>query len=133
MATTHDLASVRTQRRTGWLWFAGILLTVVGALNVIHGFALLERKEYFTNETIYDNLTFWGWAFLIWGALQVFAGIASIAGRTTGNVVGVCLAGVGIMLWFFMIFSSPWAAVLGVTLNMLVVYGLTAGMDADWD
>jgi hypothetical protein len=108
------------------------MLTIAGGINLINGFAALERKEYFTNETIYNNLTFWGWAFLIWGALQVLAGVGSIVGRT-GTALGVFLAAAAILLWFFMIFSSPQAAFVGVALNALIVYGLTAGAGDTWD
>ena len=38
------------------------------------GFAALERKEYFTSDIVYSNLTFWGWVFLVWGALELIAG-----------------------------------------------------------
>ena len=42
------------------------------------------------------------------------------------------MAGTGSILWFFMIFSTPWAAILGVMLNILIVYGLTAGAVDEW-
>jgi hypothetical protein len=99
MATSSRPQSTRAVRITGWVWFAGILLIVGGCFNIIHGFAALERKEYFTSDIVYSNLTFWGWAFI---------------------------------LWFFMIFSTPWAAILGVMLNILIVYGLTAGAVDEW-
>ena len=54
------------------------------------------------------------------------------AGRLSGNYVGVMVAGIATILWFFMIFSAPWAAVIGVLLNILIVYGLTAGADDEW-
>lgn len=119
-------------RITGWVWFAGILLMVGGCFNIIHGFAALERKEYFTSDIVYSNLTFWGWAFILWGLAQLYAGVASVAGRISGNTVGVVVAGTGSILWFFMIFSTPWAAILGVMLNILIVYGLTAGAVDEW-
>jgi len=105
---------------------------VAGVLNIIHGFAALERKQYFTSDIVYNNLTFWGWMFLVWGAAQIYAGAASVSGRISGNYVGVIVAGTGSILWFFMIFTAPWAALIGVLLNILVVYGLTAGAADEW-
>jgi hypothetical protein len=122
----------RAVRITGWVWFAGILLILAGGFNLIHGFAAIERKQYFSSHIVYSNLTFWGWVFLIWGALQLFAGIASVAGRMAGNYIGVLLAGTASMLWFLMIFSAPGAAILGVTINILIVYGLTTGAEPEW-
>jgi hypothetical protein len=53
---------------------------------------------------VYDNLTFWGWAFLIWGALQILAGAVTLSHRTWGAALGVALAATSCVLWFFMIF-----------------------------
>jgi hypothetical protein len=134
MATSsqQSMASTRPVRITGWVVFAGILLMVGGAFNLIHGFAALDRKEYFTSDIVYNNLTFWGWVFVVWGAAQLYAGVASVAGRLSGNYIGVLVAGTASILWFFMIFSTPWAALVGVMLNILVVYGLTAGAADEW-
>jgi hypothetical protein len=117
----------------GWVWFAGVMLFVAGSFQMIHGFAALERKQYFSHEIVYSNLTFWGWVFLLWGACQIIAGMLSIAGRMLGNYIGVMLAATAMILWFFMIFTTPLAAVLGVILNALVVYGLTTGAGPEWD
>jgi hypothetical protein len=131
-SSQQSMASTRAVRITGWVWFAGILLMIGGVINLIHGFAALERKEYFTSDIVYNNLTFWGWVFVVWGAVQVYAGFASVTGRLSGNYVGVMAAGIASILWFFMIFSAPWAAVIGVLLNILIVHGLTVGAVDEW-
>lgn len=125
--------SARAEHITGWVRFAGIILTVAGVLQIIHGFTAIDHKSYFTGNIIYHNLTVWGWIFMIWGVLQVIAGTASLTGRMVGNYLGTLLAVCAMFLWFFMIFTAPWAAVLGVGLNMLVVYGLTIGAVDQWE
>jgi hypothetical protein len=115
----------------GWAAFAAVLLTVAGVFNVVNGFTALHNADYYTSQIVYSNLTFWGWAFLIWGALEVIAGVMVFAGMPAGRVLGVFLAMIAAMLWFFMIFSEPWAAVLGVTASFLVLYGLTAAARRD--
>src|SRR4051812_37555458 len=128
-----DTTAGTGRRVTGWVLFAGILLMIAGGLNFINGLQALNNKEYFVpNRIIYDNLTFWGWVFVIYGIVQLFAGIAAVGGRISGNYVGVLVAGCAVVLWFFMIFSAPWAALIGVTLNSLVIYGLTAGAEDEW-
>ncbi len=117
-------------RVTGWVWFAGILLIIAGVFNIIHGFTAIEDKSYFSNHIVYNNLTFWGWVFLIWGVLEVFAGFASVTGNMVGNYLGVLIASWAVILWFIMIFVAPGAAILGVAINTLIIYGLTAGVHA---
>jgi hypothetical protein len=116
---------------TGWSAFAGVTLLVVGGFNVINGFTAIQHSSYYTHQIVYSNLTFWGWAFLIWGILQIVAGGMTLAGNTSGYVLGVVLAGTSAILWFFMVFAAPWAALLGVTVSMMVVYGLTAGSNPE--
>jgi hypothetical protein len=112
---------------SGWTGFAAAVLLVAGGLNLINGFTALQHSSYYSHHLVYTNLTFWGWAFIAWGVAQVVAGGLVFARHTAGLAIGAVLAGTAAVLWFFMIFSAPWAAVVGVTVSLLVLYGLTAG------
>jgi hypothetical protein len=48
-------------------------------------------------------------------------------------MAGVFLAGAAIVLWFFLIFSAPWSAFVGIIMNMLVLYALAVGSSDAWD
>ncbi len=113
----------------GWTVFAGVVLIMAGGFNVINGFTALDHSSYFNAHIVYSNLTFWGWMFLIWGAAEIIAGALVLGRNPAGNLIGVVLAGTAAILWFFMIFSAPWAALLGVTVSLLVIHGLTVGAD----
>ena len=112
---------------TAWGTFAAVTLIVLGAVNVINGFTAIQHSSYYRSDIVYNNLTFWGWMFLIWGALQLVAGLGALSGQVYGSYLGVILAGVSATLWFFFLFASPFAAIVGVTVNILVIYGLTVG------
>ena len=116
-------------RVTGWVVTASVMLIVAGLINAVNGYTLLEHKSYYTSQVVYSHLNFWGWLFLIWGVVQVVAGVLAWAGRTTGNVIGIAVAGIAMVLWFFMIFSASFGALIGIGLNLTVVYALTAGAD----
>ncbi len=116
---------------TGWSVFAGVVLLVVGGFNLINGFTAINHAGYFTSQIVYSNLTAWGWVFVVWGILQLLAGALTLARNTAGSYLGVFLAGTASILWFFMIFAAPWAALVGVTTSLLVIYGLTAGAHPD--
>jgi hypothetical protein len=70
-----------TRTREGWLTFAGIMIIVLGTLNIFWGIAGIDRSGFFVGETklIFDDLRTWGWIVLIIGALQVLAGFGSFA------------------------------------------------------
>src|SRR4051794_17579465 len=97
-------------RVTGWVVTASVLLIVVGGINLINGYTALEHSSYYTSHLVYNNLTFWGWVFILWGGAQILAGVLAWTGRSSGNMIGIILAAAGSMLWFFMVWSEPWAA-----------------------
>jgi hypothetical protein len=133
-AEQHSRARTTETHRvhvTGWVVFASVLLIIAGGINLVNGYNALENSSYFKSDIVYSNMTFWGWAFLIWGGLQLLAGILAWGGRTSGNMIGVGLSGLAAMLWFFMIFAAPWAALIGFSLNVAVVFALTAGARPD--
>ena len=53
----------------GWLLFAGIMVVIVGVLNVIYGIAAIGNSSFFVNDQKYilSNLNTWGWVTLIIG------------------------------------------------------------------
>ena len=116
---------------TAWAVFGSVTLLVVGAFNLINGYSALQNADFFKSDIVYTNLTFWGWAFLIWGALQLIAGCLVLAGHLAGNYIGVFLAATSAILWFFMIFAAPWAAFIGVGVSLLVLYSLTIGANPE--
>jgi hypothetical protein len=124
---------IRAEHVTGWVRFAGSMLAVAGVFQLIHGYTAIERSRYFSHHIVYQNLTFWGWVFIIAGVLQLIAGTMAITGRMAGNYLGVLLAMCAAVLWFFMVFAAPWAAVIGVALNLLVIHGLTVGAAGQWE
>ena len=69
----------------GWVWFAGVMLFVAGSFQLIHGFAALERKQYFSHQIVYSNLTFWGWVFLIWGRSRSSPGCSRSPGACSAT------------------------------------------------
>ena len=64
-------------RRTGsgWVLFAGIMIALVGVLNVIYGIAAIGDSRFFIDDATYilSGLNTWGWILLILGATQFVA------------------------------------------------------------
>jgi len=112
---------------TGWGMFGAVTLIVLGGLNIVNGFTAIHNSQFFTHQIVYHNLTAWGWVFLIWGILQMVAGVLVFAHSTTGYYLGVCLAGTATILWFFMLFAAPIQALVAVIVGLVVIYSLTVG------
>ena len=79
------------EERSGWVTFAGIMLVVAGALNVIYGIAAIGDSRFFVQNTryIFSDLHTWGWITLVIGVLQVLAAGSLWAGGLYGRIVGI--------------------------------------------
>jgi hypothetical protein len=131
-ATTGVIQTRVSGAMSGWVRFAAILLVFAGAMNIIHGFTLLEHDTYVIDRLDYSNFTFWGWVFLVGGIVQIGAGVAVFGRRLVGYQVGVVLAVLAIVMWFLMIFGAPFGAMIGIIVNLCIMYGLTVGAADDW-
>jgi uncharacterized membrane protein len=108
----------------GWVTFAGTMLILVGFFNIIDGIAAISDSKYLVNQLLFSNLHAWGWFFLIWGALQIFAGFAVIGGSTWGAIIGIASA------FFNAIAQLSWArvypvwAITAIVVDGLIIYAL---------
>jgi hypothetical protein len=131
-STTVDSDGGSTGGRIGltpWGVFGSATLIVLGAVNVINGFTAIEHSSYYRSDIVYNNYTFWGWMFIIWGVLQLLAGGLVLGRSTTGYFLGVSLTLFAAILWFFMIFAAPMPAFAGILLCVAVLFALTRGSE----
>jgi hypothetical protein len=112
----------------GWLAFAGIMIIVLGTLNIIWGIAAIDRSGFFVGETklIFDDLRTWGWIVLIIGGLQVLAGFGIFARNQLARWFGVAVAAVNLIAALTSIEAYPFWALVIIGIDILVIYGLSA-------
>jgi hypothetical protein len=109
---------------SGWSGFAGIMLILVGFFNVIDGIAAIGNSNYLANQLLFANMDAWGWFFLIWGILQIFAGFAIMNGATWGAIVGVVTAFVNAIAQLSWARTYPVWAIAAIVLDVLIIYAL---------
>jgi hypothetical protein len=112
----------------GWLLFAGIMLMLIGILNVIWGIAAIDDSSFFVNDTKYiiSNLNTWGWVTLILGAVQILAAFSIWAGNQFGRWVGIAVAGLSSIGALMSIPAYPFWSLAIFAVDILVIYGLAA-------
>jgi hypothetical protein len=72
-----------------WVVFAGVVLMLAGAFNVIDGTVALVKEDYFRDELLFADTSLWGTVVLITGLLQVAAGFGVLARATWGILLGI--------------------------------------------
>jgi hypothetical protein len=107
--------------------FAGILLILVGTINIIYGIGALDDANIFVNDTrfILDDLNTMGWVLIILGAIQLTGGFSLVSGNAYGRVIGVVAGSLGALGALFSIGgSNPWWSLAVFALCVWVVYGI---------
>ena len=130
------MANTTLTKRSGWVTFAGVTALIVGGYNALSGIAALSDDDTLTaqaSEVLYGiDLTFWGWLWLLVGALQILAGVLVLRRNEWGRALAVTIAGLSALITVFVIFVFPLWAIAVLTLDALVLYGLlTTGDDFD--
>jgi hypothetical protein len=113
------MTTASTTSKDGYT-FAGVLLLVLGAFNLIDGFMLLDRSELFADAYVFSNASTWGWILIVFGVCQFVAG-AMLARGSGGRTMALTLAGIGMVLWFMLLFTFPFASLIGTAINFSVI------------
>jgi len=117
-----------SEKGGGWLLFAGIMIMLVGLLNVIYGIAAIDNANFFVNDQQYilSDLNTWGWVMLILGALQLAAALSIWSGGGFGRWFGIGVASLNAIAALLAIPAYPFWSLAIFAVDILIVYGLAA-------
>jgi len=84
-------------RGSGSAWFVGILLLIVGTLNLFYGIAAVADSSFYAagERYVFSGLHTWGWITIIVGVIQFTGAFSLFAGNIYGRVIGLVAATVG--------------------------------------
>jgi hypothetical protein len=110
----------------GWVVFAGVLLALIGAMNVIYGVAAISNSRFYVRHAHYvmGGLSSWGWFLLVVGVIQLCAALAIWREAGWGRVVGTATAIVNALLQLLWMPARPLAALALLTADVVLLYAL---------
>jgi hypothetical protein len=113
-----------TDRRSGWVTFAGVMLFIVGVLNVIYGIAAIGDSSFFVADQRYiiSNLNTWGWVMLILGVLQLAAAFSLWAGGAYGAVFAIVAASLSAIGALLSIPAYPFWSLAIFALDVIIIH-----------
>jgi hypothetical protein len=129
---THAAGSSDIRRGTstsdqvsGWSLFAGVVLIVVGFLNLLDGIAAIAQSHVYVGNAVYvmGDLRGWGWAIAIIGGLQVLAGGGVLVRNQAARWAGVVFVSVNLVGQMFFIPAYP---IWSLTIMFIDVVALCA-------
>src|SRR5437660_5141475 len=68
---------------SGWIGFAGLMLVVIGSIDLVEGLIAVIRKSYYVatpSQIIVFDTTTWGWITMILGVLIALIGLGLTSG-----------------------------------------------------
>jgi hypothetical protein len=121
----------------GWVFFAGILMIMLGFFQAIAGLvAIFDDTFYLVTKSglvVSVDYTVWGWVHLIIGVVAFLAGYAVMSGKTWGRTIGIILAVVSAIVNMAFIGAYPWWSIIIITMDVLIIYALAVhGREAQY-
>ncbi|MEV0799526.1 hypothetical protein AB0I34_17660 [Kribbella sp. NPDC050281] len=126
-------SAVQAEEKSSWavgfILFAGIMMIVSGGFQAFTGLVALFEDEFYVatrNYLLQFDATAWGWIHLLGGLLVVAAGLAVMAGKMWGRVIGIILAVLSLLANFaFMPYYPFWSLTI-VAIDVFVIWALIA-------
>ena len=113
----------------GWALFAAVMLITVGCFQVIAGIAAIAEDDIYVQVPSYIlelDVTTWGWAHLILGAILILSGLGVMTGNVLARTVGVLVASVSMVANFAFIPWYPIWSIVMIGVCIAVIWALTA-------
>ncbi|HEX6577835.1 MAG TPA: hypothetical protein VF082_05650 [Jiangellaceae bacterium] len=117
----------------GWIWFAGLVLVLVGTLNAIEGLAAIVEDDVLVQTgqggLLVFDLTTWGWVHLLFGALQILTGLALFSGAAWARISAIVLVMLSVIAQVAWLNANPAWSVIVIALDLVVLWALVVHGD----
>ncbi len=112
---------------TGWVFFAGFMMIIMGFLQTISGLTALLNSDWLLatpERLLFLNFTAWGWAHLLLGIVVLIAGFYVMHGSTWARIVAIILAALSLIANLAYVNTYPIWSIAIMIIDVLVIYAL---------
>ncbi|WP_256103539.1 hypothetical protein [Streptomyces sp. ODS05-4] len=116
---------------SGWAaggsMFAGVLMMVLGILDMLQGIVGIARDDVYgvIGDYVFEfNASAWGWIHLVIGLLVAVVGAGILSGATWAKAGGVALASLAIISNFLWLPYQPVWAIISIAIAVFVIWSL---------
>lgn len=120
---------MRRTTLSGWWIFAGVLLLIAGALNIIYGLAAISNSSIITASAVYilRDLRVWGWLSLFIGVCEWVAAFSLWSGGEFGRWFGIVVASLNAVGVLLTVTTYPFWSLAIFALSIIIIYKLAEG------
>jgi hypothetical protein len=112
----------------GLVFFASVLLVMVGFFNLIYGIAAIANSHVFTANAhyVFGDLRTWGWITLVIAILQLAAAAGVLAGNQAARWFAIAILALNAIDMMFFVPAYPFWALMIIAVDVIALYGLCA-------
>jgi hypothetical protein len=117
----------RGGERSTWIAFAGVMMIILGLLDVMWGIAAIANNEVVVvggHGVLVLDITTWGWIQLILAAVLCLTGFGLLVGNEMARIVGIGLLSLNAVLQVVWFPAAPLWAILIIALDVVLIYQL---------
>ena len=116
-----------SEKGTGWIGFAAIMLGFAGTMAVLDGIVALSRSSFYVGGAhfVFSDLRTWGWITLILGVVSILAAFGVVAGSEWARWFGIIVAALNALGQLAWVQAYPWWSLAIFTIDILIIYALT--------
>jgi hypothetical protein len=112
----------------GWIFFAAIIMILVGAFQVIEGLVGIFNSDSYhvlpSGLVVHLSYTVWGWTQLLLGVLTIAVAIGIMKGNTLARILAIVLAGISAITHLAFVEAYPIWSIIVIAIDVLVIYAL---------
>jgi len=125
-ASRADASSYDVDPGKGWVLFAGLMLGIVGVLNLVAGIAAVDNSQFYVREVefVLADLKTFGWFLIVVGALQLLTSVGIFLQSEAARWAGVIFVGLNMILQFFFLPAHPIMALMIFFVDVIILFGL---------
>jgi hypothetical protein len=113
----------------GWTGFAGVMLIIIGVMDIIQGIVGLANDTFYVlgDEYVFEfSITTWAWIHIIVGVILLLAGIGLFSGNVLARIVGVIVASLAMIVNFAWLPYYPIWSIVMIAISIAIIWALTA-------
>jgi hypothetical protein len=131
-AAQQPAVETSSEETPGLVVFAAIMMFMLGGFQVAWAFVEFANAVWIASTsygTFGGRLWLWGIVDIAVALITFYAGYSLLAGARFGQIFGLIVAGVSALRWFFYLPANPWAGIVIIAIDVLIIYGLVANND----
>ena len=122
-----EIDSPRSSGWYGWIVFAGTMMIIAGAFNIIQGLVAVAKDEFYDvtpNHLVTFDLTQWGWIHLIMGVILLLIGLALFKESMWAVIAGMIVVSINMITQFAFMSAYPVWSIVAIAVDLMVLWAL---------